>query len=558
MATLYRAMWSDDRVDLVEDARRTVLDWVDAKSGGRLVELLEAGRTADGAMRLKVEHRADPAVGAGVASALRLSFVESRDDGVQWITRVRGWVCPGTGGGDAEGWLWVDVDAVTHDSLDGVTIAAPRFVRTLLAEGDRPRRGGVPLSGSPLPYTGEAGADELAELVTDLDRDLPVVVVSPLPADFHYAGLPPNTTVRERFEQVVDRAAAMVAGLAAVCVLDEAGVAAFASAVGADHAVRDGAFRVYLSGMDPAVDEPWRHRYTLPARFLQRRETAGAVITRAIALRASARRAPVSYEVAARFLDSVRVDAAGDAAALLEMSEEENDELRGRLATQDQRYQNLLEDHAHLEGEHNRLRIELATARRKLALVEQRLWAEHPDEVAAVVGAQWPDSADSPGEAAELARGLLGAHLCVPDGALVDLDRLDRAVESRAWGQTSWRAFLALYSYGEALAEEDDPGSFWTWCANSGHANAWTATPKKLAMVESDSVKRSDRLRNKRVFPVDAGVAAAGEVFMEMHIKIAEGGGVLAPRIYFVPSREQGKVHVGYFGPHKNVPNTLA
>ncbi|MBY8851907.1 hypothetical protein K7G98_27945, partial [Saccharothrix sp. MB29] len=268
------------------------------------------------------------------------------------------------------------------------------------------------------------------------------------------------------------------------------------------------------------------------------------------------RRAPVSYEVAARFLDSVRVDAAGDAAALLEMSEEENDELRGRLATQDQRYQNLLEDHAHLEGEHNRLRIELATARRKLALVEQRLWAEHPDEVAAVVGAQWPDSADSPGEAAELARACSVRTCASPTVRwwtwTGSTGRSSRAPGGRRRARVPGAVLLRRGAGGE-----DDPGSFWTWCANSGHANAWTATPKKLAMVESDSVKRSDRLRNKRVFPVDAGVAAAGEVFMEMHIKIAEGG-VCSRRGSTSCRRGSREGARGYFGPHKNVPNTLA
>ncbi|MFD1147584.1 hypothetical protein [Saccharothrix hoggarensis] len=559
MATLYRAMWNDDRPSLVDDVRRTVLEWVDFKSGGQVERLLGSGSTKDGAMRLKVEHEQDHRDGASVRSALRVSFVESQENGSQWIMRVRGWVCSRDDGPGTDGWLWTDVDAVSHDSLDGVTIAAPRFVRSLLAEGGRPRRGDVPLSASVLSFEGDSGAEALAELVTDVRRDVPVVVFAPLPPGFHHVGLPPGVTAHLQFERVVERASAMVAGMAAVCRLDEAGMVAFGSIVGPEHGVRDGAFRIYLPDMDPAVDEPWRHRYTVPARFLRYREGAGGIISRAISRRAGARRAPASYEVAARFLDSVKEAVPADAAQLLEMYEEENAELRGQVATQDHRYQDLLEDHELLESEHARLRAELATARRKLALVEPRLWEERPAEVLAVVAATPPDHADSPGEAARLAQTHLGVHLRVPDGALVDLDLIDNAVESRAWGQTAWRAFLALHAYGEALRDaEHDPGSFWTWCENSGHPHAWTATPKKLAMGESESVRSSAKLRRKRIFEVDRSVDASGRMFMEMHIKIAEGGGMLAPRIYFVPVRDQGKVHVGYFGPHKNVPNTLA
>jgi hypothetical protein len=52
----------------------------------------------------------------------------------------------------------------------------------------------------------------------------------------------------------------------------------------------------------------------------------------------------------------------------------------------------------------------------------------------------------------------------------------------------------------------------------------------------------------------------SGSMIMTAHLKIAEGGGMLAPRIYFHDDTKgpTKRVHVGYFGPHRNVPNISA
>jgi hypothetical protein len=44
---------------------------------------------------------------------------------------------------------------------------------------------------------------------------------------------------------------------------------------------------------------------------------------------------------------------------------------------------------------------------------------------------------------------------------------------------------------------------------------------------------------------------------MLSHIKVAEGGGPLAPRIYFYDDTRgpTGIIHVGFFGPHRHMPN---
>lgn len=47
---------------------------------------------------------------------------------------------------------------------------------------------------------------------------------------------------------------------------------------------------------------------------------------------------------------------------------------------------------------------------------------------------------------------------------------------------------------------------------------------------------------------------------MESHLKISEGGGNLAPRVYFFDDTDgpTRMVHIGFVGPHDLVPNSKA
>ncbi len=77
-------------------------------------------------------------------------------------------------------------------------------------------------------------------------------------------------------------------------------------------------------------------------------------------------------------------------------------------------------------------------------------------------------------------------------------------------------------------------------------------------MTESDTVKKNIGLSGRRVLPVSTEVDATGQILMLAHLKVAEGGGNLAPRIYFYDDTAGStkKVHVGFVGPHYLMPNT--
>jgi hypothetical protein len=545
MAVFFRAIWTDSQEGLIDQACNRFRAWVRGKTDDELAATQSDEQTEDGGFEFHLRDQLSENSNAPVVRVVTGTFIEKRPDQSRWTTILRMWQGPAvreeTRGADT--WFWVDVDAVSHDSLDGVVIGAPRFVRDVIEDGADANSRGVPLTTSPLPFTGEAGTEKLAEYLTDIERDVPVVVFSQLPEWFSGRAA--------MHAEAMTRAARMVAGLALICTIDESDGAKLGAAIQESYSVWDGAFRIYLPGLDPALSEEYRHRYTILPRYINNAHAAGKLISRAVVLRAGTRRPPDSYESAMRLRDA-GVAEKQDTEELLDLALTENKDLTDRIASADQSYLGILDDKQSLETENNWLRHELNGARKQLA----KLRKAHPDDVLDIAD-EPPADVVLPSEAVEKARQYLGDHLDFPEKAAVDLQDIDTCVEARSWGSTSWRAFLALHAYAKELAEGENTG-FWTWCKDSKHPLAWPATPKKLAMTESDTVKNNDRLRTKRVFPVDPRVDPSGEVFMEAHIKIAEGGGRLAPRIYFLVSSETKKVHIGYFGPHGNVPNTIA
>lgn len=172
-----------------------------------------------------------------------------------------------------------------------------------------------------------------------------------------------------------------------------------------------------------------------------------------------------------------------------------------------------------------------------------------------------PDEVRTVSEAVRAAERHLRAWLTISRSAARDLHGVDTAPEAAAWAATAHRGLRALAAYARARREEDFAGGFWAWCAQGGSAAVcWPASEKKLAMRESETVMGCAKYRRTRVFDVDPRVEPSGRMVMQAHLKISEGGGDLAPRIYFHDDTggATGRVHVGFVGPHHLVPNTRA
>jgi hypothetical protein len=170
--------------------------------------------------------------------------------------------------------------------------------------------------------------------------------------------------------------------------------------------------------------------------------------------------------------------------------------------------------------------------------------------------ASTPDEVQDASEAVLAAQTYLSEWLAVPDSAPQELDDIDTAPNSYAWGNTTWRGLRALATYAEDRANGWAKGGFWEWCVE-GPLLGWPATTKKLSMSEGETVQNSDKLSRTRIFKVDTAVDSSGEITMLAHLKISEGGSNLAPRVYFHDdtSGDTRKVHIGLVGPHYLVPN---
>ncbi len=140
------------------------------------------------------------------------------------------------------------------DTTNGDVVAAPRLVRHLLSAGPDAVLGALKVTTTPRMLAGTAAAESLAEIVTDFERELPIVVFA---------------TDRDRRDRAtggsnggsasplaaVGIAAIGLAGTARVVAVDAACADAFTGILGAPYGLPAGTgLRVYLPGVDPAVD----------------------------------------------------------------------------------------------------------------------------------------------------------------------------------------------------------------------------------------------------------------------------------------------------------------
>ncbi|MFD8098181.1 hypothetical protein ACFV24_01470 [Nocardia fluminea] len=563
MSLVYRALWQDDRADLCSQALADMRLWVGEKFDGE-IEVPDSG-AADARVNMGGKIRVvdvlveSAAAEDGTLNALRTALAETGADGVRWKTTLRVWQDIAAD----IGFAWVDLSVVGDGlNLQNLAPAAPRLVRNMLTAARNPRWNTHPVWTTPKAFSGEAGGEQLAELITDFDRTLPVVVFTRDEARYEVYG----DLDRYTFDDLVSRAANEVAGVANVAVLDRLGARVFTSAVGDSYGVWDGAFRVYNGNLDPAApDDGWRHRYVTADRYMGRLPSAARIVSRLLSSVSPTRRPPESFFAAKKLLDDARAGKR-DMAEFTEYADAEINRRAAQIVELRQRVSELEVERLGFEDDQTELldELEAVTARnlQLLQLVEhygQQLKIASitatPFEGAESVSAT-PQTAADPSDAVAKARAHLADRLVIPDYALVELDKLDFSVNSVSWGRQAWRGMRALHAYATAVASEEGATSFWFWCKDSQHPLVWPATPKRLSMIESDTVRNHRKMRSQRMLPVANEVDPSGRIFMEAHLKIAEGGGDLAPRIYFYIDTERAKVHIGYFGPHSNMKNT--
>lgn len=523
MTLLYRGIWRDEREDLLVSITEQFRTWLPTKEID--VELPDEG-DADGTYPKGefevIVRRAD----ADGTAATQIELSEERPgSGERWTTRLVGIVAP-----HGEQWVWVDLERVAEHSSERPQWAAPRLVRDLIDSGTDVRVDQVRLTTA----AHRIEATGLGGLIRNEERSIPLVVFS----EDLTRGLP-WTTKR------ADHVARALAGAVQVMLLPQREVDAFKE-VHKELAVWGGGARVYLPNVGPGGLRPERHRYISKIQMGDNQAAPARIIAAMLAGIISARRPPPAYHSVRKEL---RFGRGRSEAELLAYADSEIARLtreRDELKDQVERTQEELFD---TQGD-------LEEAVRDAARVK--------DEFRKSLVARDDSSADdsverlavqpvSIADALEKARSLL-TGVVLPHGVEHDIEELDSHWCRSSWSSLIWSGLRALHTYTEA----DFNGDFWMWCQTSGHLWAWPASDKKLAMTESETVQNNGRLQEQRRLPVSTDVDRTGKVLMYAHLKIAEGGGDLAPRVYFYDDTrgDTGKIHVGFVGPHHYMENT--
>jgi hypothetical protein len=124
----------------------------------------------------------------------------------------------------------------------------------------------------------------------------------------------------------------------------------------------------------------------------------------------------------------------------------------------------------------------------------------------------------------------------------LELDAHDPAT---VWAIKTWTVLRALNSYAQMRVSGDFGGSIDMYLQNTPPGCA-SYSSNMFARDENDDVKNTDKFWRPRTLPGPGG----SSVFMGAHFKIAKYGTV-SPRLHLHDAvAEDGRVYVGYIGPH--------
>lgn len=524
MSVLYRAVWSDstaaDAGEAVEALKSRVAAWAQETVHADPLEEGQSQFDVSQRRRRKVSNRL---IGDQAFEVITTDQVPGET--TEWVTTIR------VVAGDDAVHALVELAMSSDDLALRVAVGRPRIVHELLEAAGRPALGGSGVLIEPLALPA-VGIKVLTEMLANPTRSLPIIVCAE-----------PNSGDGGAWLRVARMIAARAEGIAVVITLDTDAVSALRRELG-HLAIWDGGVRVYTPGVVTSESEGWRHRYYLRTRLAESEKSTINRIVYSVAQLSTRRRVPDAFRVFGAQI-GLPPEALHGMISTDELKQAREDwEWELEVARDEQ--SSVERELAGANGHLSRLKTALiANGQADL------LWGtmhEEPDSI--------PDEVQVASDAALAAQLYLSEWLSLPESAIRELDDIDTAPEAYNWGNKTWRGLRALAAYAEDRAAGWDKGGFWEWCA-SGPVLGWPATSKKLSMTESETVQNSDKLSRTRVFEVDPDVDPSGEITMLAHLKISEGGGNLAPRVYFYDdtSGSTKKVHVGLVGPHYLVPN---
>jgi hypothetical protein len=515
VSTIFRAVFEDDRPDLLVAGRSLFAAWLSQKdidgevpvegvtelAPGKLVTAVAAEELAVSALRLRLDEETPPQ---------------------RWTTVLT--LIQGSHGQ----WVWIDLERVSDD-MYGVppTLAPPRLVADFIASGTA-RVGPTRLRAESV-IIDETGVDDLVRELISPDRTIPVVVVSVDTSD---------ATAAERRARALSRT---LQGLATVWALTGTATSALSKALGPDLHVYGGAVRTYYPGLTIPDRYPNRHRFARRELFAEPRQGA-QIVGRAIIAKAVAMRPPPVYREVVSAMPG--------------------------FARRSQDAEAILADLVSVEADRDRLQEDLELQQLELAEETQRgndaearvrwLTAQLESVGTYVAGELTPEAerqAIVTGCADALARGEMNYDGLVFGDTGEAAAELDQHPKAGLWGRKADQAFQALDGYARAKRSGAFAGSFLGYC-QSPPDGAPTIPADWVVLVESEGIGNNPAYRSPRTFPVPASVDPSGQVYMQTHIRLEKGSDP-APRIHLYDDTGRGgAVYVGYLGRHLLSPKT--
>lgn len=131
--------------------------------------------------------------------------------------------------------------------------------------------------------------------------------------------------------------------------------------------------------------------------------------------------------------------------------------------------------------------------------------------------------------------------------AMDDSDTLGNAA------RTAWDVVRALEQYLELKDGDECPGGVDYFLRNLQKRGV-TVSPGKHAATESEATLA--KFGGERHFPVPASVDASKAALMDAHFRLAANG-MISPRMHYLDESDRdGRIYIGYIGPHLPVVST--
>ena len=215
------------------------------------------------------------------------------------------------------------------------------------------------------------------------------------------------------------------------------------------------------------------------------------------------------------------------------------------------------EDRKRLEDEqleHAATRDELEDARTEAKALRRRLSAigQHTDAQRPVT--EYEAEPAAPESFADLLERIEDLDAIVWTGDSKKATDLDAHNPLGLWAGKTWEMLLALQDYAVERAADRAINVDHYLMNTPPHLHGYPAN--RHAPDESETVKTTKKFSRVRFLPVPRHVDTLGKVFMGAHFKIAQYG-IVSPRLHYVDNvHGDGKIYVGYIGPHLPTGNT--